>query len=363
MNKSIFVGKAEVRHLRNGESFKMKIKQQKPKGLWKKRMFIFLIIVLAFGIMGVSYWNFSPAPKAFLIKKAFEGGVFEPSTNYGNALKETISVKDINYNSKFPDGTLDLVYPKNHKETTPVIFWVHGGGFVGGDKSGITGYAVELAAHGYTVVNINYALAPKSTYPTPVLQLGEAYEYIKENVNKYDLKLDRVYFAGDSAGAQISSQFVNIQTSAEYAKLTKIDSIVDPTTIKGVLLFCGPYSMSELAKIESTKEIQEFMRTAGWAYLGEKNWEGLNETKIASVLDHVTKNYPPTFITDGNTASFENQGKALVSALQREGVLVDSLFFDKNVFGELGHEFQFKMNTSAGQDTFNEVLGFLSKTK
>lgn len=28
--------------------------------------------------------------------------------------------------------------------------------------------------------------------------------------------------------------------------------------------------MSELAKIESTKEIQDFMRTTGWAYLGKK---------------------------------------------------------------------------------------------
>ena len=54
------------------------------------------------------------------------------------------------------------------------------GGFVGGDKSDITGYAVELAARGYTVININYALAPKRKYPTPVLQLGEAYEYIKQ---------------------------------------------------------------------------------------------------------------------------------------------------------------------------------------
>ncbi|UPJ18249.1 alpha/beta hydrolase [Bacillus cereus] len=340
----------------------MEIKQRKPKSLWKKRMFIFLIIVLALVLAGISYWKLSPVPKAFLIKKAFEGGVFEPSTNYENALKETIIVKDINYNSKFPDGTLDIIYPKNHRERTPVIFWVHGGGFVGGDKSDITGYAVELAAHGYTVVNINYALAPKKQYPTPVLQLGEAYEYIKANTKKYDLKLDRVYFAGDSAGAQISGQFVNIQTSTEYAKLARIDPIVDPTTIKGVLLFCGPYSMSALAKIESTKEIQEFMRTAGWAYLGEKNWEGLNETKIASILDHVTKNYPPTFITDGNTASFENQGKALVSALQSEGVVVDSLFFDKNIAGKLGHEFQFKMNTSAGQDTFNKVLEFLNKT-
>ena len=40
---------------------------------------------------------------------------------------------------------------------------MHGGGFVGGDKSDITGYAVELAARGYTVININYALARKES--------------------------------------------------------------------------------------------------------------------------------------------------------------------------------------------------------
>ena len=97
---------------------------------------------------------------------------------------------------------------------------MHGGGFVGGDKSDITGYAVELAARGYTVININYALAPKRKYPTPVLQLGEAYEYIKANAKKYNVKLDDLYFAGDSAGAQISGQFVTIQTSPDYAKLT-----------------------------------------------------------------------------------------------------------------------------------------------
>ncbi|OTY49009.1 acetylesterase [Bacillus thuringiensis serovar pingluonsis] len=326
-------------------------------------MYIFFIIVLALVLAGIIYWNISPVMKAFLIKKAFEGGVFEPSNNYRNALKETVVVKDINYNSKFPDGTLDLIYQKNHTESTPIIFWVHGGGFVGGDKSDITGYAVELAACGYTVVNINYALAPKKQYPTPLLQLGEAYGYIKENAKKYDLKLDRVYFAGDSAGAQISGQFVNIQTSIEYAKLTRIDPIVDASTIKGVLLFCGPYSMSAFAKIQSTKEIQEFIHSAGWAYMGEKKWEELTETKIASILDYVTKDYPPTFITDGNTASFEEQGKALVTALQSEGVVVDNIFFDKNFYGELGHEFQFKMNTLAGQDTFNKVLEFLNKTK
>ncbi|MBG9854310.1 alpha/beta hydrolase [Bacillus wiedmannii] len=339
------------------------MKITKPKGVWKKRMLLSLIIVFGLALAGISYWNLSPVPKAFLIKKAFEGGTFVPSADYDHALNETKIVKDINYNSKFPDGKLDLIYPKNRTEKSPIIFWVHGGGFVGGDKSDITGYAVELAARGYIVVNINYALAPKREYPTPVLQLGEAYEYIKENAKKYDLNLNHVYFAGDSAGAQISGQFVNIQTSEEYAKLAKIDAIVNPSTIKGVLLFCGPYNMAELAKIESTKEIQDFMRTTGWAYLGKKNWEGSSEVKIASILNHVTKKYPPAFITDGNTGSFEDQGKALASALESKGVSVDSLFFDKNVSGELAHEFQFKMNTPAGLETFNKVLEFLSRSK
>nr|WP_141535505.1 alpha/beta hydrolase [Bacillus cereus] len=290
-----------------------------------EKILISFLIVFGLVLVGFSYWNLLPVLKAFLIKKAFEGGTFIPSLGYEKALQETKIVRDINYKSKFPDGTLDIVYPKGYTEKTPVIFWVHGGGFVGGDKLDITGYAVELAAYGYTVVDINYALAPKREYPTPVLQLGEAYEYIKENAKEYDLKLDRVYFAGDSAGAQISGQLVNIQISPEYAKLTKISAIVDPSTIKGVLLFCGPYNMPALAKMETTKEVQDFMRISGWAYSGEKDFEKLPEVEIASIFKYVTKDYPPAFITDGNTALFEDQGKALVSALQSIEVPVDIL--------------------------------------
>ncbi|KAA6452780.1 alpha/beta hydrolase [Bacillus swezeyi] len=337
--------------------------KKKSKGILKKRVFILLLIVFGLVLAGISYWNLSPVPKAYLIKKAFDEGMFVQSDHYENARKKTKVIKDIDYHSKFPDGKLDIIYPKNHKGKTPVIFWVHGGAFVGGDKSDITGYAVELAARGYTVVNINYALAPKRKYPTPVLQLGEAYQYIKENKEKYGLKLNQVYFAGDSAGAQISGQFVAIQTSPQYEKLTKIDALVDPSTIRGVLLFCGPYNMPALAKLETTKEVQDFMRTTGWAYFGKKDFETLPEINTATILNHVTADYPPAFITDGNTASFEDQGKEFASALQSKGVPVDSLFFDKNVYGELVHEFQFVMNTPAGQEVFNRVLEFLSEHK
>lgn len=327
----------------------------------RKSIRITFIVFLGVALIGIAYWNLSPVPKALLIRKAFEGGTFVPPIHYEHALNATKIVKDINYNSNFPNGTLDIIYPKNKMKQQPVIFWMHGGGFVGGDKADITGYAVELAAHGYPVVNINYALAPKNTYPTPVIQLGEAYKYLKNNNQRYQINLDQVYFAGDSAGAQISGQFIMIQTSARYAKLAKIQAIVPSSTIKGSLLFCGPYHMPALAKIEATKKIQDFLRTTGWAYIGKKNWDSSPEIQISSILNHVTKNYPPTFITDGNTGSFENQGKELAAALRRKGVFVDSLFFDKKRYGNLAHEFQFKMNTQAGLDTFNRVLAFLEK--
>ncbi len=345
----------------NGDNVNMKVKK---KYIFKKKFWLFLVIC-GLVLLGVSYWFLSPVPRVYIINKAFEknlGNNVQPN-DYKNNLKQVKIVKDINYSSEFPNGSLDIISPTKSIKEKPIIFWMHGGGFIGGDKSQITTYGVELAAHGYTVVSINYALAPKKNYPTPLLQLGEAYEFIKKHKNKYDLELNNVYFAGDSAGAQISAQFVTIQTSPEYAKLMGIKAVVEPSILKGVLLFCGPYDVSSIAKMETTKEIEHFLETIGWAYMGKRDWKNTPDTKLASILNHVTEDYPPSFITDGNTLSFESQGKALVSNLRSKRVPVDSLFLNKEVFGIVTHEYQFQMNTLPAEKAFQKVLEFLNKYK
>lgn len=69
---------------------------------------------------------------------------------------------------------------------------------------------------------------------------------------------------------EITGQFVNIQTSSEYAKLTKIDALVDPFTIKGTLLYCGPFDFVELAN-KKDSELYDFIQTVGWSYFGKKS--------------------------------------------------------------------------------------------
>ena len=152
--------------------------------------------------------------------------------------------------------------------------------FVGGDKSDITEYAVQVANEGYIVVNLNYELAPQATYPTPLNQLKEAYNFIAHNAGEYDIDMDYVYFAGDSAGAQIVSQFVNIQVDQQYSTKIAMDAVVPTTTIKGMLLFCGPYDISQVSDISDNKIIKFFLNRVGWSYIGDSNWMGSLSLKI-----------------------------------------------------------------------------------
>lgn len=340
----------------------MTTKKQVPMKRLRRRLGVTFLLIGVIFLFLINYFIFSPRPAAWLVNRLFEGGMIVKPDNFEELLVQTRSINDIDYGSRFPNGYLDIIFPKEPAEGEPVIFWVHGGAFVGGDKSDITEYAVKLAAHGYTVVNINYALAPRKQYPTPLYQVSEAYQYIQANADKYGISLDNIYFAGDSAGAQIVAQYVNIQTDAAYAQKMNMEAVVNPSTIRGVLLFCGPYNLERLSQIESGRIVQFIMNRVGWAYLGDRNWKDLPETQLASIVNYVTEKFPPAFITDGNVGSFEAHGKELVEVLQSKGVLVESLFFNRETWGELGHNYQFLMNTEASQLSFERLLEFLYKT-
>ncbi|MDR3113687.1 MAG: alpha/beta hydrolase, partial [Endomicrobium sp.] len=113
---------------------------------------------------------------------------------------------------------LDIIYPQASNKNNKTIFWIHGGSYIEGDKEKVEPYMVMLANNGYTVINLNYALAPKSHYPVQLKQIELAYTFIKERGKDYGVSADKIYFGGDSSGAQLVSQFVNLQTNGGYLK-------------------------------------------------------------------------------------------------------------------------------------------------
>ena len=80
-----------------------------------------------------------------------------------------------------PDAVLDVHYPSevaNTDRKLPTIIWVHGGGFTSGSKDGVAHYLTILAAKNYTVVGVNYSLAPGKIYPTPIVQVNAALTFL-----------------------------------------------------------------------------------------------------------------------------------------------------------------------------------------
>ncbi len=70
---------------------------------------------------------------------------------------------DERFDTNDPDAVLDVYYPSevaNTDRKLPTIVWVHGGGFTSGSKDGVAHYLTVLAAKNYTVVGVNYSLAP-----------------------------------------------------------------------------------------------------------------------------------------------------------------------------------------------------------
>ena len=298
----------------------------------------------------------TPIPAALLIRAVFDGGMAVPPEGY-ESMQKMVEVKEnLRYPSKYADNFADVYIPKSGEGAFPVVLWVHGGAFVGGDKGDNAVYATALASEGFAVVCINYRRAPAGKYPTPLVQTNEAYQWLHEIADEYSLDMSRFVLAGDSAGAHIAVQFAAVQSNPVYAQMLSMEQVVPQGTLKASLLFCGPYN---LAKIEegSSPLLNFLMSNAAWAYFGTREW-GANFADQATIYDHLTADFPPSFISDGNTASFEEHARELAEVLEQKGVFVQTYFvsIEKE---EAIHEYQFIMNTPAGVESFRETVAFL----
>ena len=325
--------------------------------IWKIIKSCMLIVsVLSVAILFVT--RLTPRPVTWLLHKVFDKPAIRPSKDM--QADDVQAVEDIPY-GEGAEEILDLYVPAE-EGVYPIILWVHGGAFVGGDKKDVVYFAKALAKQGYAVAAVNYSLAPESQYPMPILQTNKAYEFLvngdypkKENVDT-----GQVFLAGDSAGAFIAVQCTLLQTNEEYKQaFLRREGIVEipETPYKGTLLYCGPYLLEETNHITSPL-VKLFVRQVQWAYFGDKNFAQSEHLTEIDVIQYVTREYPPTFITDGNTFSFAEHGKELAKKLRENEVEVVELFFD-NHNEKIVHEYQFDLSKEAGKEALKATVEFL----
>jgi len=148
------------------------------------------------------------------------------------------------YDPADPDALLDVFYPSAIADKPlPTIVWVHGGGWVSGSKDDIANYGKVLAGKGYTVVGVDYSLAPGKTFPTPIRQVNAALGYLVSNAERLRIDPDHIVLAGDSGGAHIAAVTANAIAVPSYAAMLGIVPAVERRQLTALLLYCGAYTI------------------------------------------------------------------------------------------------------------------------
>jgi triacylglycerol lipase len=121
----------------------------------------------------------------------------------------------------------------------PIFVFVHGGGFVMGDKRAtpdspyLDNVALWAARHGLVGINITYRLAPEFKFPSGAEDLAAAVAWAREHAAEFGGDPDRIFVMGTSAGAVHVADFI-AQPQFSGAR----------SGVKGAILLSGIYDVT-----------------------------------------------------------------------------------------------------------------------
>ena len=139
-------------------------------------------------------------------------------------------------------GSVELhcdVYHHRHMPAgAPVLLQIHGGGWVIGskDEQGLP-LMLHLAARGWVCVAVNYRLAPRATFPDPMVDLKAAIRWIREHAQEFGGDPNTLIVTGGSAGGHLAALVALTANDPAYQPgFESVDTRVD-----GCVAFYGVY--------------------------------------------------------------------------------------------------------------------------
>lgn len=240
---------------------------------------------------------------------------------------------DISYGPYGKENLLDIYRPET-KGVYPIIVNVHGGGYVYGNKEVYKRYCMDLARRGFVVVNINYRLAPKWKFPAPLEDINNVMLWINKNDQWLHADYSRIFIVGDSAGAQLVSQYAAMWTNPEYMKLFSLPHPDPHIRLRAVGLNCGMYDAKQQA---SGPRKGIFLD-----YLGRKR--SADDPKL-DVVSAITADFPPAHITTACHDFLRDAAQPMYDLLKTRGVLCQINCYGNENDPSVGHVFHINILT------------------
>jgi len=184
---------------------------------------------------------------------------------------------------------LDLYVPKESKKPTPILVWIHGGGWGRLSKDSVSGQIIPYLELGWIVVNVDYRLTAAGLAPAAVQDCRTVLRWIAANARRLNADLRRIVLSGTSAGGHLAlitgmlPDGVAFDTFGILKETPRVAAIVNHYGITDVNDLLGGTNRKGYAV----------------AWIGEQ--PNRNEVaKAVSPLTYVRKELPPIFSVQGD---------------------------------------------------------------
>ena len=203
-------------------------------------------------------------------------------------------------NNDNPRQKLDLYLPKkrSNDKPLPVIVFIHGGGWKGGDKAGGMRNVLPFVVTGdYAGVSVGYRLTNEAQWPAQIHDCKAAIRWIRGHAKALNLDADHIAVWGTSAGGHLVSM---AGTGGDVGSLEgRLGKFTDLSSrVQAVVNYFGPENFETMVTQESSidRTTQDYPEAQ---LIGGRVQDMTDAARNASPVTYISKDDPPFLTAHG----------------------------------------------------------------
>jgi acetyl esterase/lipase len=261
-------------------------------------------------------------------------------------------VRDVIY-ATVPDKdghTLDLqmdcaFLKQSDGEPMPVVMYIHGGGWRGGERAHGLPFALAFARGGYFACTVSYRLSDQATFPAQIHDVKAAVRFLRANAGKLAIDPHRIGVWGHSAGGHLSA-LLGVSEGVQSLE-GEVGDNAGSSAVQAVVDVSGPTDLLLIAPDGGGGPMVSGL-------LGGPVSEKQELAKAASPVTHVDATDAPFLIIQGGQDRLvpNEQAEIMRDALKLAGVECEYLYL-----AEAGHAVMDRSAFEATAKFFDRHLG------
>ncbi|MCA9644869.1 MAG: alpha/beta hydrolase, partial [Myxococcales bacterium] len=185
-----------------------------------------------------------------------------------------------------------------------VLVFAHGGGWVVGFKRfQALPMLNQLAAQGWVCVSLDYRLAPRATFPDPLIDVKRGIAWTKRHVAEWGGDPSFVALSGNSAGAHLAALAALTWDKPELQPGFEAED----TRVSACIPFYGVFDLLNSKGQWRHSGMQNLMR---FVVIKQSLDKARDQYELMSPITHVRRDAPPFFVIHGDVDSLVPTGES-----------------------------------------------------